>query len=233
MQCLPESPPAPACLDAPVHEVNQTTSITVTKTLVNDGPTAPVDATDAVALISATQQPLGVAATCTVTPTSTNPLPVNLPLGSTVVEFTFDVNCSTNSFANQLAPQQIVLAFADELTPDPTIPDPDLDNNTLAPIIYAFWNKLPFNPAFQTTIDDDDAPDEPLDLPSDDDCLTNGVAFPGGIPCEMVQNASIPGVTASGWRSPASRSRRSASPPVTRHSAAFRTAPRSARSGSV
>jgi hypothetical protein len=198
-QCLPMSPPAPGCATAPVHEVGVTTSVTVNKTLVNNGPFAPVPAADAVVYLGATQQPLNVAAVCTVTPTSTNPLPVLLPLGATNVSFTFDVNCSTNSFANQTAPQQIVLAFADQLAgTEPHITDPNPGNNQLAPITYAFWNKLPFNPNMTMTIDDNDQPGEPLVLPDDDDCLTNAAPFPGGIYCEMLLNTSIPAGNAIG-----------------------------------
>ena len=133
------------------------------------------------------------------TPTSPNPLAVNLPLGAAVVNFTFDVNCSTNSFANQLAPQQIVLAFADSLaTTDPHVVDPNNGNNTLAPIIYAFWNKLPFNPVYTMTIDSNTGPSEPVVIPAADNCLVNGNPFPLGAYCEMYQTTSLPAGNAIG-----------------------------------
>ena len=117
----------------------------------------------------------------------------------TVVNFTFDVNCSTNSFANQLAPQQIVLAFADSLaTTDPHVVDPNNGNNTLAPIIYAFWNKLPFNPVYTMTIDSNTGPSEPVVIPAADNCLVNGNPFPLGAYCEMYQTTSLPAGNAIG-----------------------------------
>jgi hypothetical protein len=50
----------------------------------------------------------------------------------------------------------------------------------------------PFNPTYTINIDQNDAPNEFIILPEENSCLTNTLAFPLGIPCEMFEQTVDP-----------------------------------------
>lgn len=175
---------------------------TVTKTLYNNG-TSALPYSDSVTLAAATSvslvtlTPTG-AASCTATPTSPNPATGSIPAGgSVVVVFTFNVTCTTDSFAVFGDPRFINLTWADVLSSS----DVHITDSTpAAPTTTSdlIWNQKPFTPSYTLTIDENDGPSTSAILPNDDDCLTNSAAFPGGISCEMLSQTLIPNGNASG-----------------------------------
>jgi len=109
---------------------------------------------------------------------------------------TFTINCpaTVHSFFNTVSPANpgpIVFVFAKNVSPtDSHVTDTNPANNN-AVVSLPVWVTQPFTPTFLATIDENDGPNDPI-VPTDDDCLTNGAAFPLGIPCEMLFNTSIP-----------------------------------------
>jgi len=175
---------------------------TVNKTLYNNGAVA-VPYSDGVFLAVATNislvtsSPTGPA-TCTAVPTNTNPQTGSIPAGGSVnLTFTFNVTCTDDSFAVFGDPRFIALTWADNLSStDVHI----LDSTPAAPSTATdyIWNQKPFTPSYTLTDDSGSLPAESGTLPSADNCLTNGAAFPGGIYCEMYSQTVIPNANPSG-----------------------------------
>ncbi len=89
------------------------------------------------------------------------------------------INCTT---AETEAPLTRTWVFTQTLTPFLHVDDsPASELITLViPVIE------PFTPSVNVIIDDNDGPSSFAALPDDEDCLTDGDAFPDGIPCEML-----------------------------------------------
>jgi hypothetical protein len=211
-QCLPQSPPAPGCASAPVVTIGQPQTVTVHKTIDNLSGFNPVNVSDAVTWMGATEAPgtganvqnpcvVGPSNTCTwangttciVNPTGANPQTASVSPAVTL-DFTFTATCTVDSFFDPHNPQQIVLLFQDILTAtDTNITDSNPANNVVAPISLPFWSRSTFTPAFTWTISSSEGPNNPVSVPSTHGCVTNLAVFPGGLPCEMYETTSIPG----------------------------------------
>jgi hypothetical protein len=146
--------------------------------------------------------------TCTVTPVGAagvlGPASSSQTVGPLTspqtVTFQFTATCTNNSFFDSHNPEQIALLFEDQITNTGLhITDTNPGNNTVVPIVLAFWNRNPnFNPAFTMTISSTEGPSDPNTIPSTHNCVTNQLvsatqAAPlPGLPCEMYQTTSIP-----------------------------------------
>jgi hypothetical protein len=175
--------------------IGQTGVDTVSKTVTNLGPDGPVAAVDQATVSFHYGSAFGPPAACSTS--STNPQVAAVNLGTASPSFNFDVTClntsNGNSFFNPNSPAPIYFCVQDGVAPvDPHVSDPNPGNNADGNCT-AFWSRAPFTPTYNMLIDENDNPADPSDLPTDDNCLTNSAAFPGGIPCEMYQTTSIPG----------------------------------------
>ena len=160
-QCLPQSPPAPACATADTGIVGQSFQVTVTKTLHNNGPFGPVPVSDAVNFVAAQQQPSGNPASCVVAPTNPNPQTANLATSTAVtLTFTFNATCCTNSFANPYnaaADRPDLPGHADRHRA-PHHRGGQKPNSATIPV--PVWQKLAFNPNFISIISSSAGPSD-------------------------------------------------------------------------
>ncbi len=207
MECAPSTETAyPAqCVaaDTPNSGVPGAPGVaTVHKRLYNSG-ASPQPYSDSVILGSATMislvtlTPTGPAS-CIAVPTSPNPVTGVIPAGGTVdILFTFNVTCTSDSFAVFGSPRFIALSWANILSTNDVHKQ---DSTPAAPTIVTdyIWNQKPFTPQYTLTIDENDGPGDATALPNDDNCLTNTAAYPGGISCEMLGLSLIPNGNASG-----------------------------------
>jgi hypothetical protein len=99
-----------------------------------------------------------------------------------------DGDGTVNDGCTNIDPQILVLTFFDTLSStDNHILDAPGGKPNFVPITINLWNTKPFNPVIQMTDDDTATPNDPFATPPlTDNCKTNTVAFPGGIPCEML-----------------------------------------------
>jgi hypothetical protein len=207
MECAPSTITTNATACGPANTPNSGVPgapgvATVTKTLYNNGSVA-VPYSDTVTLAAATSVSLVTLlptgpASCTAGPTSPTPATGSIPAGgSVVVVFTFNVTCTTDSFAVFGDPRFINLTWADILSSSDSH---FLDSTPAAPTTTSdnICNQKPFTPNYTLTIDDATLPAESGTLPADDDCLTNSAPFPGGIYCEMLSQTLIPNGNAPG-----------------------------------
>ena len=191
--CLPAAPPAPGCVTLPRLVIGTFGGVEVSKSLANGGPDAgPYAATDTATLSLHLGSPFGPASTCTAV---TNPLSAPASLGAATPSFSFSVSCPNdaggNSFFGGPSPVPIFACVTDVVAADDVahVTDPNPANNVSVGCM-AFLSTMTMTASILLTIDDNDLPAEPLTVPDDDDCLTNGAAFASGIPCEMLQFAS-------------------------------------------
>jgi hypothetical protein len=200
------SPALPSCLPAVgpcstfqriVTGLSTTATVNNSVTVVSGLSPVSVDVTDSFLGAFYLGNPGWPAASCTATPIGLPTNTIVAPPGANSVTFT--LSCATDhSFFNPTSPANsgpIFFFFGKSVTPtDSHVTDTAPANNStpFGAILLPLWVTQPFTPAFTATIDENDAPDSPGSVPTDDDCLTNSAAFPGGIPCEMQIITSIP-----------------------------------------